>query len=221
MSQKTDGMVLINDGDFKFSLLKPSEKFELYEQLDNSNVIISKQFLTSEAKIKETENSIKFDATMKKHGDVVFEGEDKFTKFDIGIPLNNSGALLVGFKDLKVVNDYSLNVRTHIKYGNIDFSVNVCFEYYLQHQFMAARTSFNRNDWGGLNNIMPSTGCIGEWELESDKPKLQEIGVYTVLNDIQKNTLPFLEALDEQTDGSVCFLLKRLVTDKKCTYPSL
>ena len=221
MSQKTDGMVLINDGDFKFSLLKPSEKFELYEQLDNSNVIISKQFLTSEAKIKETENSIKFDTTIKKNGDVVFEGVDKFTKFDIGIPLNNSGALLVGFKDLKVVNDYSLNVRTHIKYGNIDFSVNVCFEYYLQHQFMAARTSFNRNDWGGLNNIMPSSGCIGEWELESDKPKLQEIGVYTVLNDIQKNTLPFLEALDEQTDGSVCFLLKRLVTDKKCTYPSL
>ena len=84
---------------------------------------------------------------------------------------------------------------------------------------MAARTSFNRNDWGGLNNIMPSSGCIGEWELESDKPKLQEIGVYTVLNDIQINTLPFLEALDEQTDGSVCFLLKRLVTDKKCTYP--
>ena len=221
MSQKTDGMVLVNDGGFKFSLLNPSEKFGIYEQLDNSNVIISKQFLTSEAKVKETENSIKFDATIKKNGDVVFEGVDEFTKFDIGIPLNNSGALLVGFKGLKVVNDYSLNVRAHIKYGNIDFSVNVCFEYYLQHQFMAARTSFNRNDWGGLNNIMPSSGCIGEWELESEKPKLQEIGVYAVLNDIQKNTLPFLEALDEQTDGSVCFLLKRMVTDKKCTDSSL
>jgi len=223
MSQKTNGMVLLNDGDFKFSLLKPSEKFELYEQKDNNNVVISKQFLISEAKIKETESSIRFDSTIKKNGGVVFEGVDKFTKFDIGIPLNNSGALLVGFKDLKIVNENRLNVRAHIKYGNIDFSVNVCFEYWLQHKFMGARTSFNRNDWGGAaNNVMSSrSGCRGEWELESDKPKLQEIGVYAVISDIQRNILTLLEALDEQTDDSLCFLLKRMVHAKKCAYTSL
>ena len=220
-SLKTNGSILLNKGSFAFDILSPEEASQYFEDGSQKHIQIDLDYMKKQAVTKETEDSIKFDATIKKNGDVVFEGVDKFTKFDIGIPLNNSGALLVGFKDLKVVNDYSLNVRAHIKYGNIDFSVNVCFEYYLQHQFMAARTSFNRNDWGGLNNIMPSSGCIGEWELESEKPKLQEIGVYTVLNDIQKNTLPLLEALDEQTDGSVCFLLKRMVTDKKCTYTSL
>ena len=153
---------------------------------------------------------------------VVFEGADKFTKFDIGISLNNSGALLVGFKDLKAVDDKQAKVRLHIKYGNIDFSVGVCFEYYPQHTFMSAQTSFNKNDWGGLKKIMPSSHCVGAWELDDNKSKLQELGVYAVIDDIQQNTRQLLEALDEQTDGSLCFLsvlrnaANKNITEKNC-----
>jgi hypothetical protein len=106
---------------------------------------------------------------------------------------------LVGFKDLKVLDDKKLNLRTHIKYGNIDFSVGVCFEYYPQHTFMAARTSFKKNDWGGLKKIMPSSRCIGEWELSDNKSKLQELGIYAVIADIQKNAFQILEALDNNS----------------------
>ena len=64
---------------------------------------------------------------MQKNGKVFFEGADQFTKFNFGIPLYRSGALLVGFKDLKVLSDKKVNVRTHIRYGNIDFSVGICW----------------------------------------------------------------------------------------------
>ncbi len=192
-SHKTNGMVLLNHGDFKFSIIKPSKADELYKKLDNSSVVIPKKVLTSLAKTNETETSIKFESSIKKNGEVVFEGVDQFTKFEFGIPLfkNNfaiplrySGASLVGFKDLKVLDDKRANVRIHIKYGNIDFSVGICFEYYPQHG-MATRTSFDNKDWGGLKNIMPSSRCIGMWELDLNKSKLEELGVYAVMDDIQ------------------------------------
>ena len=198
-SQKTNGTVVINNGNFNFSLIKPSEANELYKKLDNSSVVITKKTLTSFARTKETKDSIKFESSIKKNGKVVFEGADKFTKFDIGIPLNNSGALLVGFNDLKVLDDKKLNIRTHIKYGDIDFSVGVCFEYYPQNTFMAARTSFNKNDWGGLKKITPSSRCIGTWELDDNKSTLQELGVYAVIEDIQTNAFQILEALDNNS----------------------
>ena len=129
------------------------------------------------------------------------EGAGKFTKFNIGIPLDNTGALLVGFKDLKVLDSNKANVRIHIKYGNIDFSVGICFEYYPQNTFMAARTSFNNKDWGGLKNIMPSSRCIGMWELDDNKSKLEELGVYAVMEDIQKihTVYAILKALDDNS----------------------
>ena len=195
-SKKTNGMVLLNQGDFIFTLIKPSEADELYEKLDDSSVIISQKVITDRAQTKETEDSIKFESIIKKNGKVIFEGVDQFTKFEFGIPLDNSGALLVGFKDLKVLDDKKLNLRAHIKYGNIEFSVGVCFEHYPQNTFMAARTSFDKNDWGGLKKIMPSSRCIGEWELDDNKSTLQELGIYTVIADIQRNAFQILEALD-------------------------
>jgi hypothetical protein len=195
-SQKTNGMVLLNQGDFNFSLIKAFEADELYEKLDDSSVVITKKVLTSLAKTKETKDSIKFESSIKKNGKAIFEGVDQFTKFEFGIPLNSSGALLAGFKDLNVLDDKKLNLRIHIKYGNIDFSVGVCFEYYPQHTFMAARTSFNKNDWGGLKKIMPSSRCIGEWELDDNKSTLQKLGIYAVIDDIQRNAFQILEAID-------------------------
>ncbi|MDC1418973.1 VCBS repeat-containing protein [Candidatus Thioglobus sp.] len=199
-SQKTNGMVLLNQGDFNFSLIKAFEADELYEKLDDSSVIITKKVLTSLAKTKETENSIKFESSFKKNGKVIFEGVDQFTKFEFGLPLDNSGALLVGFKDLNVLDDYKLDVRLHIKYANIDFSTSICFQYHPGPEFMAARSRFKKNDWGGLEKIMPSSKCIGKWELkDNNKSKLQELGIYAVMEDIQNNAFQILEALDNNS----------------------
>ena len=200
MSRKTDGMVLLNQGDFNFSLIKPSKADELYEKLDDSNVIISQKILSDAAKTKATKDSIKFESSIKKNGTVVFEGVDIFTKFNIGIPLDSSGALLVGFKDLNVLDDFKLDVRLHIKYANINFSTSICFQYHPGPEFMAARTSFNKNDWGGLKNIMPSSKCIGIWELkDNNKSNLEEFGIFAVMEDIQENAFQIIEALDNNS----------------------
>ena len=199
-SQKTNGMVLLNQGDFNFSLIKAFEAYELYEKLDDSSVIITKKVLTSLAKTKETKDSIKFESSIKKNGKVIFEGVDQFTKFEFGLPLDNSGALLVGFKDLNVLDDNKLDVRLHIKYANIDFSTSICFQYHPGPEFMAARTGFKKNDWGGLKNIMPSSRCIGKWEVkDNNKSKLQELGIFAVMVDIQNSAFQILEALDNNS----------------------
>ena len=200
MSRKTNGMVLLNQGDFNFSITKPSNIDGIYEKLDDSSVVITKKVLTSLAKTKETEDSIKFESSIKKNGKVIFEGVDQFTKFEFGLPLDNSGALLVGFKDLNVLDDYKLDVRLHIKYANIDFSTTICFQYHPGPEFMAARSRFKKNDWGGLEKIMPSSKCIGKWELkDNNKSKLQELGIYAVMEDIQNNAFQILEALDNNS----------------------
>ena len=201
MSQKTDGMVLLNNGNFNFSLIKPSKTGHLYKKFYNSSVVIPKKVFTSRAETKETKDSIKFESSIKKNGIVVFEGADKFTNFDVGVPLNNSGALLIGFKDLKAigVDNRQLKVRLHIKYGNIDFATSICFQYHLGPKFMAARTSFKKNDWGGLKKIMPSSRCIGEWELGDSKSTLQKLGIYAVIADIQRNAFQILETLDNNS----------------------
>ena len=93
-----------------------------------------------------------------------------------------------------------MNVRAHLKYGAIDFSVGLCFEYYTQYSFMAARTSFNKNDWGGLKNIMPFSRCIGEWELNDNKKILKKIGIYSVLKDLKHIPFELLQALDENSE---------------------
>ena len=199
MSLKTNGMVLINQGDFNFSIVKPSKTDGLYVKSDHSSVVITKKVLTSLAKTKETKDSIKFESSIKKNGKVIFEGADKFTKFDIGIPLNISGALLVGFKDLSdiLLDDRKLDVRLHIEYANIDFSTTICFQYHPGPEFMAARSRFKKNDWGGLEKIMPSSKCIGKWELkDNNKSKLEELGVFAVMEDIQNNAFQILEAID-------------------------
>ena len=105
---------------------------------------------------------------------------------------------MVGFKDLNsiLLDDNKLDVRLHIKYANINFSTSICFQYHPGPEFMAARTSFNKNDWGGLKKIMPSSRCIGIWELkDNNKSKLQELEIFAVMEDIQENAFQILEAL--------------------------
>jgi hypothetical protein len=43
------------------------------------------------------------------------------------------------------------------------------------------------------------TRCIGEWELDDNKSTLQELGIYAVIADIQRNAFQILEALDNNS----------------------
>ena len=46
---------------------------------------------------------------------------------------------------------------------------------------------------------MPSSRCIGKWELDDNKSKLEELGVYAVMDDIQENAFEILKALDDNS----------------------
>ncbi len=66
---------------------------------------------------------------------------------------------------------------------------------------MAARTSFNKNDWGGLKKIClkPLYRGNGNWMITSQK--LEELGIHAVMEDIQKihTVYAILKALDDNS----------------------
>ena len=146
-----------------------------------------------------TSNSKKFESALNKTNNIVFEGIEKFTKLSSPINLSSSDAFILGFKDIEVIDENKVNLRAHLRFGAIDFSIGICFEYYLEFSFMAARTSFKRIDWGGLKNIMPSSRCIGQWELEDNKKTLEKIGIYSIIDDLYHSPYGLLKAIDQNS----------------------
>jgi hypothetical protein len=147
-----------------------------------------------------TSNSKKFESAFTSTNNTVFEGIEKFTKFSSPIQLPSSGAHILGFKDIEVIDENKVNLRAHLRFGAIDFSVGICFEYYSQYSFMAARTSFEMNDWGGLKKLMPSSRCIGQWELNDNKKRLEKIGIYSVIEDLYHSPYELLKAIDQNSE---------------------
>jgi hypothetical protein len=164
--------------------------------------------LTISAKVRKTKDSVKFESSIKKNGGVIFEGEEKFTKFDTSIPLNDSGAVLVGFKDLKdkLHDKRELKVRFHIKYGDIDFASTICFWHKPYPESIVVRPSFKRKDWGGLKIKMSSSACNSRL---NGKSTLKDLGIWAVITDLETNAYKIFEALEKKssTDFSVLLAL--------------
>jgi len=187
MSLKTDGMVLLNQGDFSFELQQPDTN---------------------------TYHSDLFSNVLSELSEIRFEGEDSFTPFDISIPLENSGALLIGFNDLVYSQTRNGNplveTRIHLKFGGHDISTNMSIQYYPENEFMAARLSFASNDWGGAEKIKKFGAIgginadsshnyfLGDWEIGDNSAAMSELGIDAVLEDVQLKVKTILETLDKQ-----------------------
>jgi len=178
-STKTNGMVLLNHGDFSFELQQPSTN---------------------------TYHSNLFSNLLSTQSGVRFEGEDSFTPFDSPIPLAASGALLMGFNDLVYSQTGNGNplvkTRVHIKFGGHDISTNMAIQWHPKPKFMAARFSFYPQDWGGAKKIYKfgnNGKFIGTPEANDNyKDAMDELGIYAVLKDVQTKVMIILEALDKQ-----------------------
>ena len=178
-STKTNGMVLLNHGDFSFELQQPSTN---------------------------TYHSNLFSNLLSTQSGVRFEGEDSFTPFDSPIPLAASGALLMGFNDLVYSQTGNGNplvkTRVHIKFGGHDISTNMAIQWHPKPKFMAARFSFYPQDWGGVKKIYKFGNkgkFIGTPEANDNyKDAMDELGIYAVLKDVQTKVMIILEALDKQ-----------------------
>ena len=160
------------------------------------------------------DHSERFSNVLSELSEVRFEGEDSFTPFDSPIPLDNSGALLMGFNDLVYSQTGNGNplveTRVHLKYGGHDISTNMGIQYYPEHEFTAARLSFAPNDWGwsekitkfgsigGLNADSSRNYFLGDFEVGNNSAAMSELGIYAVLQDVQLKVKTILEALDKQ-----------------------
>ena len=205
------GGLLINNGGFSFDYISPPKAIDYYKKLDNSSIVISNEVLKSRAKVKETKYSKKFESSIKKHGKVTFEGASQFVKLDIAVPLNTSGALLVGFSKLKQLTKDRLMFRSHIKYGAIDFSVGTCVTYYPKNKFTGVETTFNKDDWGGLHTYYPIkfSGCKGHWGVnDNDKSLLQELGIHKVMVDMNNQVFDVQRAIhkNSKADGELSLI---------------
>ena len=178
---------------------KPADIEEIEKIQKNSDLTIS-------PKVKKTKDSVKFESSIKKNDKVVFEGADKFTKFNIGIPLDSSGALIVGFKDLKdkLHDKRELKVRFHIKYGDIDFASTICFWHKPYPESIVIRPSFKSKDWGGLKIKESSSSCNSRL---NGKSTLKDLGIWAVITDLEKNAYKIFEALEKNSSIDLSVLL--------------
>ena len=174
------------------------------------------------------DHSERFSNVLSELSEVRFEGEDSFTPFDSPIPLDTSGALLMGFNDLVYSQTGNGNplveTRVHLKYGGHDISTNMGIQYYPEHEFTAARLSFAPNDWGGsekitkfgsiggLNADSSRNYFLGDFEVGNNSAAMSELGIYAVLQDVQLKVKTILEALDEDGD------IELFISGKKNTY---
>ena len=47
---------------------------------------------------------------------------------------------------------------------------------------------------------MPSSRCIGQWELNDNKKRLEKIGIYSVIEDLYHSPYELLMALDKNSE---------------------
>jgi hypothetical protein len=192
---------------------------ELREELRKKEKELREELKKNPALSVATDHSKKFDESMSKRSRVVFEGGDSFTPFDYPIPLDTSGALIVGFKGFK----YSLKgpggsdrpwieARIHLKYGSHNISTNLQIQYV--GSMMVGRLSFMFGDWGGTKEIYKfgttnGNYFVGSWEIGNNRGAMAKLGIDAVLEDIQTKVRSILYDIDAQTDTSLSFLTSR------------
>ena len=194
---------------------------ELREELRKKDEELREELRKNPALSVVTDHSKKFDESMSKLDRVVFEGDDSFTPFDYPIPLDTSGALIVGFKELKKGPDGKdrpwIEARIHLKYGSHNISTNLQIQYV--DTMMVGKLSFMLGDWGGTKEIYkfaaPGKFFVGSWEIGNNRGAMAELGIEAVLEDIQTKVRPILYNIDAQTYTSLSFLLYRDGTDSK------
>ena len=181
----------------------------------------------------ETKHSLKFKKSIQKYGKVVFEGSKSFTKFNKAIPLTQSGARLIGFKDLNLDKDGSwMTARVHLQYGQFNISTSLCLEYNYKVPMLFTRASFREHDWGGLKGIssIGQSGCGGDdnWVYiahfqanDSKAKKLQEWGIEIVLIDLNVNDqIPILKAFDSNSCQDLGKLISLVYSGDRSTIDS-
>jgi|APSaa5957512535_1039671.scaffolds.fasta_scaffold16021_2 hypothetical protein len=182
----------------------------------------------------ETKHSLKFKKSIQKYGKVVFEGSESFTKFNEAIPLTQSGAQLIGFKDLNLDKDGSwMTARVHLQYGQFNISTSLCLTYNYKVPMLFTRASFRGHDWGGLKGISSigrQSGCGGDdnggyithfGSNESEAKKLQEWGIEIVLIDLNVNDqIPILKAFDSNSCQDLSKLISLVYSGDRSTIDS-
>jgi len=165
-------------------------------------------------------HSKKFNEAMAKLNKVSFEGKDTFTPFHYPIPLGTSGALIIGYKDLKHglktpggSDGPWVKTRVHLKYGDHNISTNMLIQYFPSRAFMGASLSFMFGDWGGTKDIyqfgVDGTFFVGNGQIESKRDAMAKLGIDAVLDDLQAQVWAILETLEARSYTSLDFLTSR------------
>jgi len=215
-SNKTNGTILLNNGEFDFTLLRPAQVKNLdLKDSSKAKVVFDDAYLEKLQQPKDTQFSRKFarayDALQETATPV------KYQAFNQPLPLSTSGAVVIGADNIRS-SDLSryLTAKLHLRYGGKDVSVHTCFEYYPQFTFMAVRTRFAEADWGGVgmgkidgsNFCKDKRGYLGDWEVGTNEAFLKEVGILPVLKDLGGAAYSLLRQLDEKSDLNLSSLLE-------------
>ena len=195
------GSILKNEGAMNFKYIKYKEignPIEIVDQAmykDDPNTFFE-MFTIARGQSKSTKSSKKFKKFLN---DKKLEDFDlnEFENIDRPILLNRSGASLLAYKYIKHGEDW-IDYDILVEWDGIKFPISMCLEYYSQFNFAANRVSLvDRYKFAGLDELSihgfhfcrGKNGYIGGWEI---KDPIKEIGIDTLLEDLNVNVLPII-----------------------------
>ena len=205
-SKKTNGAVVKNSGQFTFQVFKPMQALIEFPFLKSmGKIVFSKEYQEELYQPQDTKHSRAFaKALLAANKKAVYE--DGFIPLSIPVPLSQSGASVVAAKMIGFEkHGMRVKVFLQLQYAGETVNIGTCFEYYSQVKFMAVRTTFTLNDWGGVgankgygsNYCGRDKGYVGHWEVAENEQVLKDLGIYSVLNDLDGMSYQLLEGIDE------------------------
>ena len=196
-----NGSILKNDGDMNFSFVKYNEKGNPLKIVDlemfkDDPSTFFERFTIGRGKSIETSSSKKFKKYLKNKSLKNFNlGE--FQNINEPIFLSKSGASILAYNYISHGENW-IDYDILVEWDGLEFPISMCLEYYSQFNFAANRASLvDRFGFAGLNELSihgfhvcrGKNGYIGGWEI---KDPIKEIGIDTLLEDLNFNVLPII-----------------------------
>ena len=196
-----NGSILKNDGDMNFSFVKYKEKGNPLKIVDlemfkDDPSTFFERFTIVRGKSIETSSSKKFKKYLKNKSLKNFNlGE--FQNINEPIFLSKSGVSILAYNYISHGENW-IDYDILVEWDGLEFPISMCLEYYSQFNFAANRASLvDRFGFAGLSELSihgfhvcrGKNGYIGGWEI---KDPIKEIGIDTLLEDLNVNVLPII-----------------------------
>ena len=201
-SELVRASILRNEGDMVFTHLLDGDEGNPVEEMDrqlfvSDYSVLFAQFADYPSETRDTPTSRRFAKWHRENGGRTMDGANSYTAIDPPIALSRTGALIVGYKNIREDTWLKeLRVDSLVEFDGRRIPVELSVRYSEKHDFTGFRARVG-SDWGGVS-FGPRTSIedVGHWEV-SRHPYLKGTGIPEFLKDFEEMGRTFIAHLYE------------------------